>query len=100
MKQKMDALQSQAKHVHEKLDEMVDSAKSQLVDLEVEVGHDLDRLGKKFEGSVSATPEGKCVDVRADLAHCFNTLGREESGECQIFVKKLDKCVTEALASS
>mmetsp|Transcript_45119 Transcript_45119/g.94636 ORF Transcript_45119/g.94636 Transcript_45119/m.94636 type:complete len:161 (+) Transcript_45119:75-557(+) len=99
VQQTMEALQTQAKQVHTKLDEMVDSAKSQLVDLEVEVGHDVTRLEKKFQGSLSGTsaPEGKCLDVRAELSHCYSTL--KDTGECQIFVQKLDKCVTEALAS-
>lgn len=97
--QKLEELRSQAGRVHSKLDEMVDSAKSRLVDLEVEVGHDLDRLGKKFQGSLSdAAPEGNCLDVRADLAHCYNTL--RDSGECEIFSQKLEKCVTKVLASS
>ncbi|KAL7536146.1 hypothetical protein ACHAXR_006943, partial [Thalassiosira sp. AJA248-18] len=101
VKQQLESLQSQAKQVHEQLDEMVDAAKSKLVDLEVEVEHDVNRLGKRFEGSFlsSNTPEGKqCVDVRAELSHCYNTL--KDSGECQIFAQKLEKCVTEALASS
>mmetsp|Transcript_11758 Transcript_11758/g.21744 ORF Transcript_11758/g.21744 Transcript_11758/m.21744 type:complete len:171 (-) Transcript_11758:196-708(-) len=100
IQQQMEALQSQAKLVHDKLDEMVDASTSKLVDLEMEVGHDVNRLGKKFEGSLSAgaTPERKCLDVRAELSHCYTTL--KDTGECQIFAQKLDKCVTEALASS
>mmetsp|Transcript_19435 Transcript_19435/g.41558 ORF Transcript_19435/g.41558 Transcript_19435/m.41558 type:complete len:170 (-) Transcript_19435:303-812(-) len=98
VRQQTEALRSRAKQVHDRLDEMVDAAKGRLVDLEVEVGHDVDRLGRKFEGSLSATtPEGKCLDVRAELSNCYNTL--RDGGECQIFVQKLDKCVTEALAS-
>ena len=44
------------------------------------------------------SPEGQCLDVRAELSHCYNTL--KDSEECQIFALRLDKCVTEALASS
>mmetsp|Transcript_20739 Transcript_20739/g.45007 ORF Transcript_20739/g.45007 Transcript_20739/m.45007 type:complete len:174 (+) Transcript_20739:63-584(+) len=99
--QKIEAFTVQAKQVHNQLDEMVDAAKSKLVDLEVEIEHDVNRLGKKFEGSLSntaMTTEGICLDVRAELSHCYHTL--KDSGECQIFAQKLDKCVTEALASS
>ena len=97
IKQQMWVLQSQAKQVHTQLNEVVDSAKSKLTDLEGEVGYDVKRLSKKFEGSLSeSTPEGKCLDVRAELSHCYNTL--KDSGECQIFAQKLEKCVTEALA--
>jgi len=101
IQQKMNALQSQAKQVHDRLDQMVDAAKSQLVDLEVEVGHDVDRLGKRFEGGLSSSSskrEGSCLDVRVELSHCYKSL--KDSGECQIFAQKLEKCVTEALASS
>ena len=44
------------------------------------------------------SPEVQCLYVRAELSHCYNTLN--DSGECQIFAQRLDKCVTEALASS
>ena len=99
MQQKIDEFTAQAKKVHDELDSMVDSARSKLVDLEVEVGHDVDRLSKKFEGKISdKTPEGQCLDVRAELTHCYNTL--KDSGECQIFAQKLDKCVTKALDTS
>lgn len=95
----MEALQSQARQVHSKLDDAIDIAKSKLVDLEVEVGHDVNRLGEKFEGSLSSSDtasERRCLDVRAELSQCYNTL--KDSGECQIFAQKLEKCVTEALA--
>ena len=98
VQQKIDEFTAQAKKVHEQLDEMLDNAKSKLVDLEVEVGHDVDRLSKKFEGKIHKRPEGQCLDVRAELTHCYNTL--KDSGECQIFVQKLDKCVTKSLDSS
>ncbi|KAL7536661.1 hypothetical protein ACHAWF_005524 [Thalassiosira exigua] len=99
VRERTEALRSQAAHVHGQLDRAVEAAKGKLVDLEVEVGHDVDRLGRKFEGSLSAAaPEGKCLDVRADLSRCYNTL--RDSGECQVFAQKLEKCVTEALASS
>ena len=98
VRERMEALRAQASHVHGQLDQMIDAAKGKLVDLEVEVGHDVDRLGKKFEGSLSAAaPEGKCLDVRADLSRCYNSLG--DGGECRVFAQKLEKCVTEALAS-
>ena len=79
---------------------MIDVAKGKLVDLEVEVNYDVNRLNKKFEGSLvnEKSPEGQCLDVRAELSHCYNTL--KDSGECQIFAQRLDKFVTEALASS
>ena len=87
------------KQVHNQLDGIVNDAKSKLVDLEIEIDHDVKRLGKKFEGSLSDAKitEGKRLDVRAELLHCYHTL--KDSGECQIFAQKLDKCVTEALAS-
>ena len=95
----MEILQSQAKAVHAKLDEAVDAAKSKLVDLEVDVGRHVNRVGHKFEkGTATEKSEGKCLDVRAELSHCYNTL--RDGGECRIFAQKLDKCVTEALASS
>ena len=99
VQQKIDEFTAQAKKVHDELDSMVDSARSKLVDLEVEVGHDVDRLSKKFEGKISdKTPEGQCLDVRAELTHCYNTL--KDSGECQVFAQKLDQCVTKALDTS
>jgi len=102
LRQKLDTFQKQAKHVHNKLDEAVDAAKSQLVDLEVEVGYNVKQLGKKFEGSLlqssSGSTEGTCLDVRAELSHCYNTL--RDTGECSILAQKLDKCVTGALKSS
>ena len=99
IQQKIDEFTAQAKKVHDELDNMLDNAKSKLVDLEVEVGHDVDRLSKKFEGKISnKTPEGQCLDVRAELTHCYNTL--KDSGECQVFAQKLDQCVTKALDTS
>mmetsp|Transcript_248 Transcript_248/g.363 ORF Transcript_248/g.363 Transcript_248/m.363 type:complete len:175 (-) Transcript_248:481-1005(-) len=101
LQEQTSALRSQAKAVHDKLDEMVDAAQSKLVDLEVEVGYDVNRLSTKFEGrGSSGSKEGKkgeCLDVRAELTHCYNTL--KDGGECMVFARKLDKCVTEALAS-
>ena len=100
IQQKLDAFKSEATKVHKQLDEMIDVAKGKLVDLEVEVNYDVNRLNEKFEGSLvnEKSPEGQCLDVRAELSHCYNTL--KDSGECQIFAQRLDKCVTEALASS
>ena len=102
MKVKIETFQKQAGEVHQKLDEMVEATKSTLTDLEVEIGHDVNNLTRKFEGSLKgsgndggSSSEGKCLNVRAELVECYNTLGN--TGECQIFVQKLDKCVTEAL---
>ena len=94
IQQKQEQLNQQAKVVHEQLDRMVDEAKSKLTDLEVALEHDMKRLTSKFKDSESSVGE-KCVDVRAELSRCYNTL---DSAECQVFAKKLEKCVTEALA--
>ena len=100
IQQKLDAFKSEAAKVHAQLDEMIDVAKGKLVDLEVEVNYDVNRLNEKFKGSLvnEKSPEGQCLDVRAELSLCYNTL--KDSGECQIFAQRLDKCVTEALALS
>ncbi|EJK73027.1 hypothetical protein THAOC_05377 [Thalassiosira oceanica] len=95
VKQQMEALDVKAKAVHGRLDEMTDKIKSQLADLEVELEHDVDRLSAKFEGNVSRGA-ASCIDARAELNSCYTTL--KDSAECQIFAKKLEKCVTEALA--
>jgi len=73
---------------------MVDGAKSKLSDVEVALEYDMKRLSEKFQDS-EVSGGAKCVDVRAELSRCYNTL---DSGECQVFAKKLEKCVTEALA--
>ena len=97
--QKMEAFQQQAKEVHNQLDGMIDAAKSKLVDLEVEMGYDVYRLMNKYQGSISDnTSDKQCLDVRAELAQCYNTL--KDNGECQVFAQRLDKCVTQALRSS
>lgn len=97
--QKLEAFHNQAKQVHGKLDEMIDATKSKLVDLEVEVGYDVNRLMNKYQGSISDHISDKqCLDVRAELAQCYNTL--KDCGECHVFAQRLDKCVTEALRSS
>lgn len=94
-KHQMEALNVKAKAVHSRLDEMTDKIKSKIADLEVELEHDVDRLSAKFEGSASGGSEN-CIDARAELNSCYMTL--KDSGECQIFAKKLEKCVEEALA--
>ena len=95
----MEAFHNQAKQVHTKLDEIIDDAKSKLVDLEVEVGYDVNRLMNKYQGSISDnTSDKQCLDIRAELAQCYNTL--KDGGECHVFAQRLDKCVTQALQSS
>lgn len=89
--------------VHEKLDGAIDISRSRLVDMEVEVAYEINRLYDKFATKTSSGGGargigGECLDVRAKLARCFNTL--KDSGECQVYVQKLDRCVTEALRSS
>lgn len=96
IQRQMEALRSQAAAVHGHLDEAIDAAKSRLVDLEVEVGHDAGRLDARFQGG-DAAPAGKCLDVRADLSHCYDTL--KDGGECRVFAQRLEQCVTEALKS-
>ena len=91
---KQQQLKQQAKVVHDQLDQMIDGAKSKLADMEVALEHDVKRLSVKFNDSEIGGGE-KCVDVRAELSRCYNTL---DSEECQVFAKKLEKCVTEALA--
>mmetsp|Transcript_15030 Transcript_15030/g.31532 ORF Transcript_15030/g.31532 Transcript_15030/m.31532 type:complete len:167 (-) Transcript_15030:407-907(-) len=97
MQQKIEELGRQAKLVNDKLDETIDAIKSKMVDLQVEVDYDVKRLSDKFEGDVPPS-EGKCLDTRAELARCYNTLS--DSKECQVFAQKLEKCVTELLAAS
>ena len=82
------------------MDGAIDASKEKLADLEVEVGHKINRLYDKFEGDKTTGPSsrGECLDVRAELSHCYNTL--KDGGECQVFVQKLDRCVTEALRAS
>merc|ERR1719401_285243 len=96
IEEKIENLQSQAAEVHAKLDEMVSAAESKLVSLELEVGHDAERVRKKFEGGLAggAPAKGACLDVRAELSQCYASL--KDTGECQIFANKLEKCVTEA----
>mmetsp|Transcript_37359 Transcript_37359/g.55051 ORF Transcript_37359/g.55051 Transcript_37359/m.55051 type:complete len:161 (+) Transcript_37359:90-572(+) len=94
LQQKQQQLNQQAKLVHDELDGMVDGAKSKLSDIEVALEYDMKRLSEKFQDS-EVSGGAKCVDVRAELSRCYNTL---DSGECQVFAKKLEKCVTEALA--
>jgi hypothetical protein len=95
----MESFQNKAKQVHAKLDEIIDTAKSKLVELEVEVGYDVNRLTEKYQSSISDnTSENQCLDVRAELTRCYNVL--KDSGECHVFAQRLDKCVTEALRSS
>lgn len=94
LQQKQQQLQQKAKLVHDELDRLVDAAKSKLADQEVALQYDTKRLSERFKDSEISGGE-KCVDVRAELSRCYNTLG---SGECQVFAKKLEKCVTEALA--
>ena len=91
-----------ANMAHTKLNNAIDTTKARLADAEVEVGYEINRLYDKFgdppTGAVrgGTTPRGgECLDVRADLARCYTTL--KDSNECQIFVRKLDRCVTEAL---
>ncbi|KAL7455602.1 hypothetical protein ACHAWC_007142 [Mediolabrus comicus] len=93
VQQKQEQLKQQAKVVHDQLDQMIEGAKSKLADMEVALDHDVKRLSAKFNDSEISGGE-KCVDVRAELSRCYNTLN---SGECQVFAKKLEKCVTEAL---
>ena len=98
----IDKFTTHAKSVHETLDNMVDEANSKLVDLEVSLDHDLNRLTKKCgeKNVLDKSPEGQCLDIRAELSHCYNTLGGSGGGdECQIFVQRLDRCVTKALSS-
>ena len=95
VKQQMEALDVKVKAVHGRLDEATNTIKSQLADLEVELEHDVNRLSAKFEGNVSAGA-ASCIDARAELNSCYTTL--KDSAECQIFAKKLEKCVTDTLA--
>ena len=94
LQQKQQQLQQQAKVVHDELDRLVDGAQSKIADATVALEYDVKRLSEKFQESEVSGGE-KCVDVRAELSRCYNTL---DSGECQVFAKKLEKCVTEALA--
>jgi len=94
IQQKRHQLQQQAKLVHDELDRLVDGAKSKLADVEVALEYDMKRLSERFKETEAGGGE-QCVDVRAELSRCYNTL---DSGECQVFAKKLEKCVTEALA--
>eukprot|EP00986_Skeletonema_menzelii_P019510 scaffold28260_cov160-Skeletonema_menzelii.AAC.3 len=80
LQQKQQQLQQQAKLVHDELDRLVDGAKSKLADLEVALEYDAQRLAEKFKDSEVSGGE-KCVDVRAELSRCYNTL---DSGECQV----------------
>ncbi len=93
----MEQLQQQAKTVHDNLDERMNDAKSKIATLQVEMNHDLNRLAKKFEGGTSKS-ERVCLDDRVKLSQCFNTL--KDSRECEVFAKKLEKCVTSAMASA
>lgn len=94
---KMQQLQAKAKLVHDELDEKLNDAKCKIADLEVQVSHDVQRLSKKFEGQHSES--GKvCLEDRVKLSQCYNTL--KDGGECEIFAKKLEKCVTDALAKA
>jgi hypothetical protein len=99
IQQKMEVFHNQASQVHNQLDEMIDAAKSKLVDLEVEMEYDVNRLMNKYQGSISDNISDKqCLDVRAELAQCYNTL--KDGGECHVFARRLEKCVTQALRSS
>ena len=99
MQQKMESFHNQASQVHNNLDEMIDAAKSKLVDLEVEMEYDVNRLMNKYQGSISDnTSDKQCLDVRAELAQCYNTL--KDGGECHVFAQRLEKCVTQALMRS
>lgn len=93
----MEQLQQQAKAVHDNLDERMNDAKSKIATLQVEVNHDVNRLAKKFEGG-SSKSERVCLDDRVKLSQCYNTLN--DSAECEVFAKKLEKCVTAAMASA
>lgn len=104
VQEQIDNFTKQAKGVHDTLDNMVDEASSKLVDLEVAMEHDVNRLTKKCgeNNLLDKSPEGQCLDIRAELSHCYNTLGNSSSkggDECQIFVQRLDRCVTQALSS-
>ena len=81
--------------VHTKLNDIIDTNKARLADAEVEVGYEINRLYDKFGAGPTGTKGGECLDVRADLTRCYTTL--KDSNECQIFVQKLDRCVTDAL---
>eukprot|EP00573_Skeletonema_grethae_P012920 CAMPEP_0201697586 /NCGR_PEP_ID=MMETSP0578-20130828/11402_1 /ASSEMBLY_ACC=CAM_ASM_000663 /TAXON_ID=267565 /ORGANISM="Skeletonema grethea, Strain CCMP 1804" /LENGTH=160 /DNA_ID=CAMNT_0048183787 /DNA_START=64 /DNA_END=546 /DNA_ORIENTATION=+ len=94
LQQKQQQLQQQAKVVHDELDRLVDGAQSKIADATVALEYDVKRLSEKFQENEVSGGE-KCVDVRAELSRCYNTLS---SGECQVFAKKLEKCVTEALS--
>jgi hypothetical protein len=95
----MESFQEQARQVHERLDDAIDASKAKLADLEVEVGNEINRLYDKFVGEKTTTSlRGECLDVRADLSHCFRTL--KDGRECQVFIQKLDRCVTKALRAS
>eukprot|EP00984_Skeletonema_dohrnii_P012103 scaffold4868_cov148-Skeletonema_dohrnii-CCMP3373.AAC.1 len=82
LQQKQQQLNQQAKLVHDELDRMVDGAKSKLSDIEVALEYDMKRLSEKFQDS-EVSGGAKCVDVRAELSRCYNTL---DSGECQVGV--------------
>lgn len=92
---KLAHLHKQAKVVHDQLDDKLNDSKSKIAQLEVEVSYDVDRLTKKFEGGTTKS-ERVCMDDRVKLSQCYNTL--KDSGECEVFAKKLEKCVTGALA--
>ena len=91
------AFRENANIVHTKLNNIIDVNKARLADSEVEVGYEINRLYDKFGagGPSGGTKGGECLDVRADLTRCYTTL--KDSNECQIFVQKLDRCVTDAL---
>ncbi|KAL3764324.1 hypothetical protein ACHAW5_008921 [Stephanodiscus triporus] len=100
IRQRMESFRERARQVHGRLDDAIDASRAKLSDLEVQVGHEIDRLYDKFEGdkTTGLSSRGECLDVRAELSHCYNTL--KDGGECQVFVQKLDRCVTEALRAS
>ena len=99
LRQRKELFQEQARQVHERLDDAIDASKAKLADLEVEVGYEINRLYDKFEGyKTTPSSRGECLDVRADLSHCYSTL--KDGRECQVFIQKLDRCVTEALRAS
>ena len=89
------AFRENANIVHTKLNDIIDTNKARLADAEVEVGYEINRLYDKFGAGPTGTKGGECLDVRADLTRCYTTL--QDSNECQIFVQKLDRCVTDAL---
>ncbi|KAL3809389.1 hypothetical protein ACHAXA_007868 [Cyclostephanos tholiformis] len=97
IRKRSETLSENARLVHQKLDDEIDARRARLTDLGTGIEHDIDRLRERFvsDGAATTPSMGECLDVRADLSRCYNTL--RDDGECRVFVQKLDRCVTDAL---